>query len=138
MGKVLADIEVTNGEDLVLLRKGLIKSEQVRVVRTKALVDTGATLLSMPEDLLDQLGLPVVRRGKNTYADGRQEWRNIHGMALLRVAERTCYVEVVSGHSGRPTFLGQVPLETLDLHVDPKGERLIPNPESPDMPSFRM
>ena len=31
-----------------------------------------------------------------------------------------------------PNLLGQIPLEYLDLVVDPKGQKLVPNPEHGD------
>ncbi|MGD0090821.1 MAG: aspartyl protease family protein [Planctomycetota bacterium] len=138
MGQVVVDIQVTNAEDLALLRRKFIKPEEVRVVRSTAIVDTGASMLSLPPDLLDQLGLPVVRQEPATYADGRVEMRDIHAPATLRVLDRTVFVELLAGHAGVPALLGQLPLESLDYHVDPKRQRLIPSPESPDMPMRRM
>jgi hypothetical protein len=35
---------------------------------------------------------------------------------------------------GNEVLLGAIPLEDLDLHVDPRRGRLMPNPESPDRP----
>ncbi|MGL5064822.1 MAG: hypothetical protein ACRC62_32990 [Microcoleus sp.] len=49
MGQVLTTITVTNRIDLVLAERGFISAKEVRsVVLDKVLVDTGATLLSLP------------------------------------------------------------------------------------------
>jgi hypothetical protein len=34
--------------------------------------------------------------------------------------------------SDLPPLLGQIPLESLDFVIDPRNQRLAPNPESPD------
>lgn len=36
---------------------------------------------------------------------------------------------------GDEVLLGAIPLEDLDLHVDPRMGRLLPNPASPDRPT---
>jgi hypothetical protein len=40
--------------------------------------------------------------------------------------------QVVEVDDDVPNLLGQIPLEYLDLVVDPKGRKLIPNPEHGD------
>ncbi|NQE53630.1 hypothetical protein C5S29_08550 [ANME-1 cluster archaeon GoMg3.2] len=47
-----------------------------------------------------------------------------------REAEVECVVEA----RGTQILLGQIPLEAMDLIVDPKTGKLMPHPESPDMP----
>ena len=138
MGKVVVEIEVVNSEDVGLQRRSLLTSGEVRRAKLMALVDTGATMISIPEDAIERLGLPVVRQATSKYADGRTERRNIYGPATLNLLGRTCTVDVLSSHTGQPALLGQLPLEGLDLLVDPRRQRLIPNPESPDMPMVDM
>jgi predicted aspartyl protease len=61
MGQVLTTITVTNRIDLVLADRGFISTGKVRsVVLDKVLVDTGATLLSLPASIIAQLGLKQV------------------------------------------------------------------------------
>ena len=51
-------IHVANQKDLVLAEAGIIKQEEVRQITIKdALVDTGATRLSLPQSIVDSLGL---------------------------------------------------------------------------------
>jgi predicted aspartyl protease len=58
MGRVLTEATFENCEDLWAADKSLISADQVRrVTVTDALVDTGATYLSMPTLLIRQLGL---------------------------------------------------------------------------------
>ena len=58
MGKVLVTAKIENLHDLFNVQQGLLKPEQVRCVEvTDALVDTGATTLSLPKRIVSQLGL---------------------------------------------------------------------------------
>lgn len=139
VGKVVVDFELTNAGDEEMVRRKQMKPDAVRRIRVQgAIVDTGSTVLSIPEELIKQLGLSVLRQAWSIYADGRREPRNVYGNATIHLMGRTDTVTVLAGHKGQPPLLGQIPLEGLDLHVDCKHQRLIPNPESPDMPLYTM
>ena len=63
MGRVLTEATFENIEDLWESKRGLRPAEQVRRLTVdNALVDTGATLLSLPSRLIQQLGLKEQRR----------------------------------------------------------------------------
>src|SRR5262249_22968457 len=70
MGKVMPKVRLTNFEDLVALREGRIVAERVRSIEVDALVDTGATMLMIPEDVRVALGLPVTGERSVRYANG--------------------------------------------------------------------
>jgi hypothetical protein len=58
MGQVLTEATIENLENLWAAKRGLLTDDQVRrVAVTDALVDTGATLLSLPTRMITQLGL---------------------------------------------------------------------------------
>ena len=138
MGKVVVEIELVNPFDEERVLLGELQPGQVRKIRLDAIVDTGSTALSVPEDQIKKLGLRVMKQVVSKYADGRREVRNVYGPAIIRLMQREEVVSVLSGHPGQPALLGQIPLEGLDLLVDPKRQRLIVNPESPDMPMMTM
>ena len=61
MGQVLTTITVTNRIDRVMAERGFISAEEVRsVLLDNVVVDTGATLLSLPAPIISQLGLKQV------------------------------------------------------------------------------
>lgn len=60
MGIRYAEIELVNRDDIALLRRGLIQDDQIRRLTVRALVDSGASLLTIPQSLKDQLDLPQV------------------------------------------------------------------------------
>ena len=67
-------IELANLKDLNLANAGVIKPKEVRRVTVEdALVDTGATRLSLPKSLIEQLGL--TSRWNNTSEDSEQYCR---------------------------------------------------------------
>jgi len=57
MGRVLTEATIENLKDLWDAERGLLPPEKVRRITVgDALVDTGATLLSLPTRLIRQLG----------------------------------------------------------------------------------
>jgi predicted aspartyl protease len=129
MGKVVVTAKVENVYDLYDAEKGVIPPEKVRRLDVAdALVDTGAAYLSMPKRLIDQLGLkPFLTRPMRTAAGMSSV--NMYGLVRLTVQGRFCHVEVAEVDDVCPVLIGQLPLEALDFVVDPKGQRLIGNPE---------
>jgi predicted aspartyl protease len=115
--------------DLCEVSKGNLKPEEVRKVEVKdALVDTGATFLSLPKRYIQQLGLQVARKRKAKTTGGIVEF-NLFNVARLTVQGRECTVEVAQIPDECPVLIGQMPLEALDFLVDPMGQRLLGNPE---------
>ena len=128
MGKVLVAAKIENLADLLDVRKGTWSSDQVRTVEvTDALVDTGATVLSLPQRLIRQLGLQrhrtrTARTSAGTFSFG------IYEPIRLTIQGRDCVIEVAEVPDECPPLIGQVPLELLDFVVDPVGQALIGNP----------
>ena len=76
MGKVLTTLMVTNRADQILAEAGVIKEEQVRSLTLKnVLVDTGATTLCLPQAVIAQLGLKILKEVDVTTATGLSKAR---------------------------------------------------------------
>jgi hypothetical protein len=61
MGRVVTEAKIENLMDLWDAKRGRLSPDQARAVKvTDALVDTGATLLSLPSSLIQRLGLEKV------------------------------------------------------------------------------
>ena len=58
--------------------------------------------------------------------------RAVYSAAQRDLMGRHGAFEVVEIDEDVPNLLGQIPLEYLDFIVDPKGQKLIPNPEHGD------
>jgi clan AA aspartic protease len=128
MGKVLTRARIENVYDLHEVSLGARAPEAVRCVEVSdAVVDTGASTLSVPRRLVAQLGLkPLRSRPARTVAGSVT--LQMYGTARLMVEGRDCTCDVVEIPDDCPVLIGQVPLELLDLVVDPVGQRLIGNP----------
>src|SRR3954466_2247930 len=129
MGKVRVAARIENLDDLFAVRKGQLTEPHVRHVEvTDALVDTGATGLLMPKRLIASLGLdPVRSRPSRTIAGHVQ--LPIYRAVRLTVQGRDCISDVAEIPDEFSVVIGQVPLELMDWVVDPKGQRLLGNPE---------
>ncbi len=129
MGKVTVAAKIENYSDLGQVERGELQVRQVRTIDVSdALVDTGATMLSLPLPLIEKLGLKRRRTRKIRSALGLADM-GIYDAVRLTIQGRDCIVEVGELAPGCPILIGQIPLEALDWVVDPIGQRLIGNPD---------
>ena len=130
----MTKLTLTNNTDLQNARTGLLPRASVRTDVVEALVDTGATGLVLPADVVARLGLREEGTKKVRYADGRfgvVPW--VSGVRIeILGREMTC--DALVHPTGTTPLIGQIPLEGLDLVVDPKSREVMPNPASPDAP----
>jgi clan AA aspartic protease len=138
MGEVKVELELENAVDRELLRLQYIEEEQLRSARVRALVDSGAVMLVLPQDLVEALGLREVGKAIVTYADERKEERPLAGIVTVRVGDRSTNLNCVVGPPNSEPLLGHVVLETMDLLIDPVQQRLVPRPESPFLPLLKL
>lgn len=121
MGLTYADLKLTK----------LFSHQQVQV---KALVDTGATFMCVTEEIALQLGFDITEVSQQvvTPADGHQ--RKAPKIAPIEIAfeNRTYVTEAVV--LGNEPLLGVLPLEAMDLIVDPRQQALMVNPQHPNYP----
>ena len=128
MGRVLTSIFIENLADLWEVERGLRTADQVRGVMVEdALVDTGASTLSLPPSLIGQLGLKHYKTRPVRTAAGPAEARVFEAVRFT-IQGRDGKVDVLEVPEGTPVLVGQVPLEITDFVVDPKNQCLICNP----------
>jgi len=138
MGEVKVEVELENAVDRELLHLGKIEEGELRATRVRVLVDSGAVMLVLPQDLVEALGLREVGRAIVTYADERREERPIAGIVTVRVGNRSTNVNCIVGPPSSEPLLGQVVLETMDLLVDCTEQKLVSRPESPFLPLLKL
>lgn len=134
MGYVYADIELTNEDDVVLHRHGMLPENEVKKVKCNALVDSGAWDLVINEEVQRQLNLPVIERRRVRMADETVMDLDVVGPIEVRFEHRRTIVNAVVLPQTSEVLLGAYPLEGLDAMIDPKGERLLINPDWPNNP----
>ena len=125
MGHVFAEIELSNPREPDLLP-----------VTAKALADTGALMLCIPEHVALQLKLETESMREVSVADGRS--KNVPYVGPVRVSfgKRFCYVGALV--LGDEVLLGAVPMEDMDLVVSPSRREITPDPASPNIPHARV
>jgi predicted aspartyl protease len=128
MGRVVTEITVENLEDLWQARKGEIAESQVRrATIADALVDTGATFLSLPTQVIRELGLKKSFVRKVMTSKGPAD-SDVYDTVRLTIQGRSCNQDVMEVPDGVPALIGQIPLESLDFVVDPVNQTVIGNP----------
>jgi clan AA aspartic protease len=121
MGLTYAKLKLTN----------LFTDQHVEI---NSLVDTGATFMWVTEEVALQLGFDTSEVGRQvvTLADGHQ--RKVPKIAPIEIAfaNRSYVTEAVV--MGNEPLLGVIPLEAMDLVVDPRQQTVIVNPQHPNYP----
>jgi len=122
MGLIHAQIELSNPKD------GSLKP-----IVVKALVDTGAMTICIPEHVAVQLRLEEIQKREVTTADEKSHVVPYVGPLQIRFENRTCFTGALV--IGDTVLMGAVPVEDMDLVVSPAGETVTVNPKSPNIPS---
>ncbi|OCR00909.1 aspartyl protease [Oscillatoriales cyanobacterium USR001] len=131
MGKVITTLVVTNRLDQGNAEDGMIPPEQVRSVTVEnVLVDTGTTTLSLPANIIAQLGLKILKQVVIETAIGVSEAR-IFQDAKISLCGREGTFECWELPEGRNALLGVIPMEMLGIEVDLKHQRLKVLPDGP-------
>jgi predicted aspartyl protease len=111
-----------------MVRAGHLSADKVRRIEVaEALVDTGATFLSLPKPMIQKLGLDFQSTRRGTTPSGSRRVR-VYSPVRLTVQNRYCTIDVAEVSEKAPVLIGQIPLEIMDFVVDPRAGKLIPNP----------
>jgi clan AA aspartic protease len=124
MGHIYTDIEIINTDDLAYVAKQMITPDEVRHLKLNhVLVDTGATTLCLPADVIRQLGLTRYRTETVAIATGTTDVRTFQSVEL-HVGNRTTTVDVMELPEGSEPLLGAVPMQLLGITLDLAKESL--------------
>jgi clan AA aspartic protease len=121
MGLIFADLRLANPA-----------RPELAELDAKALADTGALHLCIPEHVATQLQLPRSDRREVTTADGKSHVVDYVGPVRVELFGRQCFTGALV--LGNEVLLGAIPMEDMDLVVDPARQRIMPNPTSPNIP----
>ena len=132
----MTKIRLTNVVDAGNAEQGILGPALVRAVELDALVDTGATLLALPEGAVAALGLRTGAPLPVRLADGTvREVPMAYGI-WIEILNRGMTCDALVMPAGTTPLIGQLQLEGLDLLIDPKSQNVMVNPASPDTPMF--
>lgn len=122
MGLVYAPISLSNPRE-----------PDLHALEVDALVDTGAVTLCIPEHISVQLKLSAIEEREVITADGSAHLVPYVGPIQVKFENRTCFTgSLVFGDT---VLIGAVPLEDMDLVIQPREQKLSVNPRSPNIPS---
>ncbi|MBN1865864.1 clan AA aspartic protease [Candidatus Sumerlaeota bacterium] len=122
MGTVSAEIELSNP-----------RKPEMRPLSVRAMVDTGAMTICIPEHVAVQLDLQEIEKREVTTADERPHVVPYVGPIQIRFQNRTCFTGALV--IGESVLFGTVPMEDMDLVISPSRRTIEVNPKSPNIPS---
>jgi len=132
MGEVKVQVKLTNAFDQEKADEGRLKPSRVRTLRTEATVDTGAVRCVLPPHAAKRLGLKPRGQRVVEFADGRKETVSVVRGVLFEIMDREAEEDAYV--LGDEVLIGQTVLEVMDLLIDNRRRRVIPNPAHPDQP----
>ncbi|MCT7966233.1 aspartyl protease [Laspinema sp. D1] len=130
-GKVFTTLTIINRADQIRADYGVIPTDKIRsITLPKVLVDTRATTLCLPPDVIAKLGLKILKEVDVATATDIRTAR-IFQDATLSMFDREGTFDCLELPAGRDALLGVIPLESLGLEIDLKNQTLKPLPISP-------
>ena len=136
MGEISVDFELENPIDRGILERGLGEQSSVRRTRVQGIVNTGAIMLVLPQNVVERLGLQIQATVVVRDADDRREERPMAGPVTVRIGDRSTRTDCVVGPPLSEVLIGQVILEALDLIADSTNRTL--TPRTPDYPLLNL
>ena len=131
MGLTKAEMELISSDDLALARKGIIEKIAVKKIKVTALVDSGAYMLVINENVKRQLALDVLGKETALIAEGSERELEIVGPIEVRFKTRRTTVDALVVPNNAEVLLGAISLEGMDVIIDPLKQELQLLPERP-------
>jgi clan AA aspartic protease len=125
MGIVRAEIILRNAWDITNAHHGIITEPEIRQTTVTAMVDTGSLHLVINEDIRQKLGLSVERPYKASLADGSVQTYGLTESVQIQWKNRIVTCQAVIVPNANNVLLGAIPLEAMDLIVNPVKQELI-------------
>jgi predicted aspartyl protease len=119
MGEVVTKITLVNARDAGNARSGFIKKTEVRQLTVDAVVDTGAGPLVITEAMRQRLGLEIEQDDSVTLAGDIPQKCTVAEVVRIVWNDRFTHSNPYVLPTGHETLLGVIPLEDLDLLVNP-------------------
>lgn len=101
-------------------------------INAEALVDTGALHLCIPEHMAMQLQLTPLKQREVQTADGKSHLVDYVAPIKISMLGRECVTGALV--MGNQVLLGAIPMEDMDLVIEPSKMRVSVNPISPNIP----
>jgi clan AA aspartic protease len=125
MSITYTEITLKNPIDVSNARHGLIKESEVRQTTVRAMVDTGSSDMVINEAIRQKLGLDIESSTEVELANDVIEVCQVTEPLRVYWKNRTtaCSAVVMPGEA--EVLLGALPMEAMDLTVNPKRQEVI-------------
>lgn len=138
MGHVFATIELYNTYDQESVRRGLLDPDELRKMQVDMMVDTGSLYMCINESVRSYLGLPVVGKRRLQLADGTWGQFDIVGPIGVRFGNQSCSADAVVLAEDTQCLLGAMPMEAMNVLINPARQELFVNPNHQLLPILRL
>jgi clan AA aspartic protease len=125
MGHINTRITLKNIRDIFKAKDGVIKEPEIRQAEVDVMVDTGATTLIINGELFRQLGLEVMGKREITFANDARELCALTEPVEIHWENRSVALSALVVEEASEVLLGVLPLEGMDLMVDPVNQKLV-------------
>ena len=122
MGIIYQDIRLAN-----------FARDELEEIDARALVDTGAAELCIPQHVANQLKLKVLEEREVRIASGERLVVPYVGGVRVEVFGRQTVTS--ANVIGDQVLLGAIAMEAMDLVIHPRSLTVMPNPDSPNVPA---
>ncbi len=138
MGLVYADITIINAKDILFAEDGYLPKNKIRQITSTMLVDSGAYMMAINQDMKAQLGLKSKKSQIAQLADGQVIDLEVVGPIEVIFENRSCIVEAFVLPGNSEPLLGAIPMEYMDVLIHPQQNKLIVNPAHPIIAQLKM
>ena len=97
MGEIVVSVQLENTVDRDNASDGLRDESTVRRATVDGVVDTGAVMLVLPEDVVGRLGLRTRREVVVAYANDYRETRPVAGPVTVQIGNRFMNADCIIG-----------------------------------------
>ena len=125
MGMVYETITLKNAGDVADTERGYISEQEVRETTVNALVDTGAFTIIISEEVRETLGLRIRGTREVTLANDKREVCTVTEPVEIHWNNRDVTLPAIVSSGWGTILLGALPLEYMDLMVDPVNQKLV-------------
>jgi clan AA aspartic protease len=138
MGQVYVDLILENAADTDFADAGYISRKKIRTMKVNALIDSGAMTLTINEKIAKKLGLKIQKQTEVTLADGSYRKCDYAGPVFIHFENRIacCLALILPGAD--EVLLGVIPLEEMDVIIDPVNQKLAVHPDRPLMAQMKV
>jgi len=131
MGLAYATITLINGEELILAKRHLIGTDEIKQMNVSMFVNSGAYMMAINETICEQLSLSIKEKRKVQLANGEIAEYNVAGPIEVRFKNRRSNMDALVLPGNNEPLLGAIPMEDMDVLIHPQRQELVVNPEHP-------